>query len=82
MHGLCAGGNLLIIELGEGEHKPADLLPITKQVVEEHNIEFFTYSRNLTYCAGCKKSWFGPLHKCPLCGAVSTLTAFARFVPE
>jgi anaerobic ribonucleoside-triphosphate reductase len=82
MHGLCAGGNLLIIELGEGELKPEELLPITKQVVEEHNIEFFTYSRNLTYCANCKKSWFGPLHKCPSCGAVSTLTPFARFVPE
>jgi len=82
MHGLCAGGNLLIIELGEGEHKPEELLPITKQVVEEYNIEFFTYSRNLTHCANCKKSWFGPLQKCPSCGAVSTLTPFARFVPE
>jgi len=82
LHGLCAGGNLLIIELGEGEQKPEELLPLTKQVVEKHNIEFFTYSRSLTYCANCKRSWFGPLHKCPSCGAVSTLTAFDRFVPE
>lgn len=82
LHELCAGGNLTIIELKEGGHKPDELASLTKRVVEKYNIEFFTYSRNLTYCVNCKSSWFGLLHKCPSCGAVSTLTAFNRFVPE
>jgi anaerobic ribonucleoside-triphosphate reductase len=82
LHGLCAGGNLSIIELGEEEYVPKELLPVTKQVVEKHDIEFFTYNRNLTYCTNCRRSWFGPVNKCPLCGAVSTLKTFNRFAPN
>jgi len=82
LHGLCAGGNLLIIELGEDEHMPEELLPLTKQVVDKHDIEFFTYNRSLTYCVNCNRSWFGPLNKCPSCGAVSTLETFDRFAPK
>jgi len=73
------GGNLTIIELGEGEHKPDELMSITKQLVEKYKIEFFTYNRNLTYCVNCKRSWFGLLHKCPSCGATSTLTPLSKF---
>jgi anaerobic ribonucleoside-triphosphate reductase len=42
-------------------------------------VEFFTYNRKITYCSNCKKSWFGTLHKCPSCGAMSTLVKFDRF---
>jgi len=77
--GLYAGGNLTIVELGEGEHKPEDLLPMTRRFVEKCGIEFFTYNRNLTYCTNCKRSWFGLLHKCPSCGSTSTLSCLSRF---
>jgi anaerobic ribonucleoside-triphosphate reductase len=80
--GLCAGGNLSIIELGEEEYMPKELLHLTEQVVEKHDIEFFMYNRNLTYCVNCKRSWFGPVNKCPSCGAVSTLKTFSRFPPN
>lgn len=76
---LHAGGGLTIIELGEAEYKPDDLVAITKQLVEGRGAEFFTYDRKMTYCANCKRSWFGLLHKCPSCGAVGTLTFFDRF---
>jgi anaerobic ribonucleoside-triphosphate reductase len=80
LHGLHAGGGgLTVIELGEVEHKPDELMFITKQIVGSDNIEFFTYNRNLTYCVNCKKSWFGLSHKCPSCEATSTLTTFNRF---
>ena len=82
LHGLCAGGNLSIIELGEDEYMPKELLPLTKQAVEKHDTEFFTYNRNLTYCVNCKRSSFGPVNKCPSCGAVSTLKTFNRFAPN
>jgi ribonucleoside-triphosphate reductase len=73
------GGNLTVIELGEAEHKPDDLMSLTKQIFESYNLGFLTYNRKLTYCVNCKKSWFGLLHKCPSCGSIGTLTVFDRF---
>jgi len=77
--GLYAGGNLTMVELGEGEYKPEDLLSMTKRFVETYGVELFTYNRNLTYCTNCKRSWFGLLHKCPSCGSTSTLSYLSRF---
>ena len=72
------GGNLVLIELEETEHQPEQLLSITRQLIENHNPEFFTYNRKTTYCTNCKKTWPGHTHKCPSCNAVSTLTYFDR----
>jgi anaerobic ribonucleoside-triphosphate reductase len=79
LKGLNAGGSLSIIELEEKEYTPEELMSMTKQLVEKQAVEFFTYNRRITYCANCKKSWFGALHKCPSCGAMSTLIKFDRF---
>jgi len=76
---LHAGGNLTVIELGEVEHKPDELMSLTKQIAEDYNIEFFTYNRKLSYCVNCRRSWFGILHKCPSCGSTDTLTPFDQF---
>jgi ribonucleoside-triphosphate reductase len=72
------GGNLTIIELDETTHEPEQLLSITRQTIESHNLEFFTYNRKTTYCTNCKKTWPGQTSKCPQCNAVSTLTYFDR----
>jgi len=72
------GGNLTVIDLGEVERKPDELLPLTKQMFEVYNLEFLIYNRKLTYCVNCKRSWFGLLHKCPSCEATSTLTYISR----
>ncbi len=77
--GLNAGGSLGIIELEDKPYTPEELLNVTKQLVEKQTAEFFTYNRKITYCSNCKKSWFGTLHKCPSCGAMSTLVKFDRF---
>ncbi|MEM2386249.1 MAG: anaerobic ribonucleoside-triphosphate reductase [Candidatus Bathyarchaeia archaeon] len=74
-----AGGMLTVIELGESEHKVEELLALTRKLVENYGVEFFTYNRNLTYCGQCRKSMFGILHKCPNCGSVGTLTVFGRY---
>jgi len=79
MEGLYSGGSLTVIELGEVEHKPEELISLTQQLFNGYNIEFFTYDRKLTYCFNCKRSWFGILYKCPSCGAIDTLTPFDRF---
>ncbi len=73
------GGNLTVIDLGEAEHKTDELMSLTKQVFEIHNMEFLTYNRKSTYCVNCRRSWFGLLHKCPSCGSTGTLTTFDRF---
>jgi ribonucleoside-triphosphate reductase len=79
LKGLNAGGSLSIIELEETEYKPEELMKLTTQLIEKQAVEFFTYNRRITYCANCKKSWFGVLHKCPSCGSMSTLITFDRF---
>jgi ribonucleoside-triphosphate reductase len=73
------GGNLTVIDLGEVEHKADELMSLTRQVFETHSMELLTYNRKSTYCANCRKSWFGLLRKCPSCGSTGTLTAFDRF---
>jgi ribonucleoside-triphosphate reductase (formate) len=73
------GGSLNIIDLGETEYKPEALIALTLHLVQNQALEFFTYNRIVTYCSNCMKCWFGFLHKCPSCGAVSTLTVFDRF---
>jgi len=73
-----AGGNLTLIELDETQQEPEQLLSVTRQLVENRNMEFFTYNRKTTYCTNCKKTWPGQAHKCPQCNAVSTLTYYDR----
>ena len=80
LDGLKAGGSLNIIELGSNEYKPEELMNLTEHLIKNQNLEFFTYNRINTYCANCRKSWFGVLHKCPSCGSMSPLTTFDRFV--
>ncbi|MEM2547193.1 MAG: anaerobic ribonucleoside-triphosphate reductase, partial [Candidatus Bathyarchaeia archaeon] len=74
-----AGGSLIVLELREAQYTPETLFSFTKKFVEDYTLRFFTYNRNLTHCSQCRKSWFGTLQKCPMCGSVSTLTAFTRF---
>jgi ribonucleoside-triphosphate reductase len=72
------GGNLALIELDETTYEPEQLLAITRQLIEGHNLEFFTYNRKTTYCTNCKKTWPGHTNKCPQCNSISTLTYFDR----
>jgi ribonucleoside-triphosphate reductase len=73
-----SGGVLQVFELDERDFEPEKLVSLTQQIVQGQNV-FFTYSRRLTYCGSCKKSWFGVLKKCPSCGAVGTLRVYDRF---
>jgi anaerobic ribonucleoside-triphosphate reductase len=76
---LHEGGGLTIIGLGDAKYEPSDLATISKQLFDSHNVRFFAYERKLTYCTNCKKSWFGLLRKCPVCGAIGTLVLSNRF---
>ncbi|MCS7113860.1 MAG: anaerobic ribonucleoside-triphosphate reductase [Nitrososphaerota archaeon] len=79
LHKLLDGGSLTVLELGDAEYEPQELLSTTRKLIENYGIGFFTYARSLTYCLQCRKSWFGRLPKCPSCGAVSPLTFFNTY---
>jgi anaerobic ribonucleoside-triphosphate reductase len=79
LSGLKTGGGLSIIELEDSKYTPEELMKLTEHLVNNRYLEFFTYNRKVAYCANCKKSWLGILHKCPSCGSMSTLTKFDRF---
>ena len=77
--GLNVGGNLSIIELENAEYKTEALMDLTRRLIENQILEFFTYSRLISFCDNCKKHWYRTLHKCPSCGSMSNLTTFDRF---
>ncbi|MCW4004008.1 MAG: ArsR family transcriptional regulator [Candidatus Bathyarchaeota archaeon] len=79
MKGLNLGGSLDVLELESAEYKPEALMELTRHLIENQATEFFTYNRQVSVCSNCQKSWFATLHKCPSCGAMSTLTTFDRF---
>jgi anaerobic ribonucleoside-triphosphate reductase len=79
LKGLSNGGNLMVIELEQADYKAEDLMSITMKLIQEQTAEFFTYNIAMTYCSNCDKTWLGIIHKCPQCGAISTLTVFDRF---
>jgi ribonucleoside-triphosphate reductase len=79
MKGLNLGGSLDVLELESAEYKPEALMELTRHLIANEATEFFTYNRQVSVCSNCQKSWFATLHKCPSCGAMSTLTTFDRF---
>jgi len=79
LRGLRVGGSLTVIELEESERKPDELVSISRGIFDGCSLGLFTYSRKLTYCVNCKKSWFGSLHKCPSCGAIGALSVYDRY---
>jgi anaerobic ribonucleoside-triphosphate reductase len=50
MKGLNAGGTLDIIELEGADFKPEAILDLTKRLIENQSLEFFTYNRIISYC--------------------------------
>ena len=77
--GLIVGGSLDILELQGSEFSAVALMDLTRRIIENDTSEFFTYNRAISFCENCKKNYYGTLHKCPNCGAMSTLTTFDRF---
>ena len=75
---LSPGGHLAIIKLADLEQTPDELLSTTERILKNHRVRFYTYSRDLSYCARCQKTFYGDPPKCPACGAVNDLIYFSR----
>jgi len=75
---LSPGGHLVRFELADREVDPNELLSLTKQLVTTSQLGLYTFSRQLTYCARCQRTFFGLQPKCPLCGSVEALALYSR----
>lgn len=75
-HPRLSGGHLINISL---EKKvPADkLIILSEKICKETQIGNFTFTRDLTYCVHCSKSFNGIQNKCPKCG--SSMENLARY---
>jgi anaerobic ribonucleoside-triphosphate reductase len=80
LRGLNAGGNISIIELENAEYQPVALMDLTRRLIENQTMEFFTYNRIISVCENCHKKWYGTLHKCSSCGSMSNIETFDRFI--
>ena len=75
---LNTGGCLYIIEAGNIK-SAEELYEVTRKLVKNNWLEFFTYNRVISYCKNCKKGWLDALQKCPSCGSLSQMIKFDRF---
>jgi len=77
-HRLSPGGHLALLPLPDREKRPEELLSTTKQVLKAGKVGFYAYTRDLSYCTHCRKTFYGILHKCPNCESVKGLVRFRR----
>jgi anaerobic ribonucleoside-triphosphate reductase len=77
-HPMLTGGHLLPIQIDEPEQDPEKLLTTTGHICHNFNIGLFTFTRNLTYCSNCHKTFGGLKIKCPECNSSNTLTSYSR----
>ncbi len=77
-HKLTPGGHLAMIQLGDSDQDPNELLTVTKEIAGTYSVGFYVFNRHLAYCASCQKTAFGILSKCPSCGSVDMLSSFGR----
>jgi anaerobic ribonucleoside-triphosphate reductase len=77
LHPMLGGGHTFTIQISENAGDPEDLVRLTSEIVSNHNLGFFNYSRNYTYCQNCNEGFDGVKQKCPKCGSTS-LTCYVR----
>jgi ribonucleoside-triphosphate reductase len=77
-HSLTPGGHLSVMPLIDEEKTSERLLSITEYIASNFGIGFYVFNRELAYCSGCQKIFYGKLEKCPKCGSVNLLQSFSR----
>ncbi len=77
-HKLTLGSHLAVIQLPDSEQSPDKLLSMTRHITAKYRVGLYAYTRNLVYCALCKKSFYGIVSKCPMCGSVNNVLSFSR----
>jgi len=66
---ILSGGNIFHAWLGEAHPDPEGLYKLTKRIVENSQIGYFAYTKDLTVCRECQSTSGGLLNSCPTCGS-------------
>ncbi|UCG45244.1 MAG: hypothetical protein JSV58_00215, partial [Candidatus Bathyarchaeota archaeon] len=69
----ASGSHLTRLQLPDAGQDPDELLSVTREIMGGYEVGLFTYTRNLTYCANCQKTFYGDLPKCSRCGSTDIL---------
>jgi anaerobic ribonucleoside-triphosphate reductase len=77
-HKLTPGSHLAVLQLADSEQDPNELLSVTKEIAGTYAVGLYVFNRHLAYCAGCQKTFYGILARCPSCGSVNMLSCFSR----
>ena len=77
-HQLASGGHLAILPLSDEEQNSNDLVVFTKNIVKMIRVGFYTFNKNIGYCASCQKVFPGLLVRCPDCGSVSMVHSYSQ----
>ncbi|MCW4035063.1 MAG: hypothetical protein NWF03_06825, partial [Candidatus Bathyarchaeota archaeon] len=77
-HKLTPGGHLAVVPLVGETQNVDELLSVTKDVAANFGVGLYVFNRNIAYCAGCQKIFYGELERCPSCGSVNMLESFSR----
>ncbi len=71
LHPILTGGHRLAIQISAEDGNPEDLFKLTSEIVGNHTLGFFTYSKNYSHCKNCGHGSDGIQQKCPKCGSTS-----------
>jgi len=68
-HPLVQGGAISHIWLGEANPDADALLKLTKRITSQTLTSYFAYTKDITYCNSCKRTFGGIYDNCPNCKA-------------
>lgn len=68
---LLSGGNIFHVWLGEAHPDAEALFKLTKRIVDQTQIGYFAYTKDMTVCGTCNKTSFGLMKRCPHCRSTS-----------
>jgi len=68
-HPLVQGGAISHIWLGEADPDSFALLKLTRRIATQTLTSYFAYTKDITYCNACKRTFGGIYDNCPNCKA-------------
>jgi ribonucleoside-triphosphate reductase (formate) len=69
-HPIVQGGAISHIWLGEANPDPEALWKLTQRITSQTLTSYFAYTKDITYCNSCKRTFGGVYDKCPNCNSL------------
>lgn len=78
MQQMTPGGHLVLMQIGEEESDADKLQAISRRLISDSRIGFYTFDRSFAYCGYCHRVITDEPTKCPFCGSVDNLVRYRR----